>query len=164
MNIPYKISDRCLRRTTAICSLHYSSVYRRISTTSWIPPPIRILLLAPFLTSLNAPNVSFASFKRVECKAQTMWIQYKYPNISRYVPQMPMYKGFFEREMLSKISCRLPTHLLYAIPTRIIYRRLTGDLWEMFKQHLPCFTPFIDRGSERFTGDVALFLQNSMQI
>ena len=55
-----------------------------------------------------------------------------FPDIPCNVPQMPMYKGFFEREM--------------------------------FKQHLPCLAPFIYRGLERFTGDVALFLRNSMQI
>ena len=54
------------------------------------------------------------------------------------------------------ISCQL-------FPTRCIYRRWTGDLWEMFKQHLTCLASFIYRDSERFTGDVALFWQNSMQ-
>lgn len=58
--------------------------------------------------------------------------QGKFPHIPCNVPQMPMYKGFFEREMFANISYRLSTHLLYTIPIKDnlyeIYRRSMGDV------------------------------------
>ena len=39
-----------------------------------------------------------------------------------------------------------------------------GNLWEMFKQHLPFLLPFIYRCSDHFTGDPPQFLQNSILV
>jgi hypothetical protein len=70
-----------------------------------------------------------------------------FPDIPCNVPQMPMYKGFFEREMFANISYRLSTHLLYTIPIK-------DNLYEIYRRCCPI--------SAKFNANIKLHISSSV--